>query len=235
MAQYLDELCLSPSVAHLRKLDLHVDIDFNQHDNVNDDEPFKGVNFTSDILAPLVRLSALTDISVDIFFRTSTITFVMGDEDLDSIASAWPDLARAKFSHTIENDDHPWGVRTPSFSAVVALAERCRKLESGEVALGNVDADELALVFDPDTSESFCEVLSLEDPKRLAAALRRLFPNLRSELDSEVVEVPALVQGKPGELGPSDSEVYRGWRHYMDTDVFRLLRALDEVDLDGSL
>ncbi|PIL23183.1 hypothetical protein GSI_14492 [Ganoderma sinense ZZ0214-1] len=240
MVRYLDELCSSPATAQLRTLDLSVDIEFNQFDNQW--EPFEGVSFASDVLAPLKHLSALTDISAVVCFQTSTVaTFVLSDGDLDAVASAWPGLTRAKFGYTIQFDDSndgPWGIRRPSLSAVVALAERCRALESVDVEFKSVSAGELArleahadactepqtalrrIAFDPDSD--FCDMFCVEDPERLAEALARLFPNLRSGL--EMVETEP--EGESGETAVT----YRGWhRSRMDTDAFQLLEALDDV------
>ncbi|PIL28012.1 hypothetical protein GSI_09863 [Ganoderma sinense ZZ0214-1] len=240
MVKYLDELCSSPATAQLRTLDLSVDIEFNQFDNQW--EPFEGVSFASDVLAPLKRLSsALTDVSAVVCFQTSTVaTFTIADGDLDAAARAWPGLARAKFGYTIEFDDShdgAWGIVRPSLSAVVALAERCRALERVDVEFESVGAGELArlearadactepqtalrrIVFDPDSD--FCDTFCVEDPVRLAEALGRLFPNLRSGLE--------MVETEPeGET----TVAYRGWhRSRMDTDAFWLLKALDECSL----
>ncbi|KAI1787766.1 hypothetical protein LXA43DRAFT_1184274 [Ganoderma leucocontextum] len=242
MLEYLDEMCSSPALAQLHELDLRVDIEFNQFEN--QDEPFEGVR-VADVLAPLKRLPALRDILVVVNFRTSTVAaFDMNDKDLDTVASAWPDLAHVKLGHAIEHDDSPGGqegIGRPSLSAVVSLAERCRKLESLEVEFESVDASELArlearadacaspqtelrrIVFDPVTD--FRQKLRVADPSRLAAALRKMFPNLTSGLEMLQEETRA-----------GSVSLYRGW--YLDemkTDEFRLLKALDDLHLDGQV
>ncbi|KAI1781929.1 hypothetical protein LXA43DRAFT_1154649 [Ganoderma leucocontextum] len=240
MLEYLDEMCSSPALAQLRELDLYVEIEFNQFEN--QDEPFEGVR-VADVLAPLKRLPALRDILVVFNFPTSTVaTFDMNDQDLDTVASAWPDLARVKVGH--KHDDWNGGplvISRPSLSAVVSLAERCRKLERVDVEFECVDASELArlearaadacaspqtelrrIVFDPDTG--FCQQLRVADPSRLVAALRKTFPNLTSGLE--------MLQEETWE----GSVRYRDWYpDDMKTDAFRLLKALDDLHLDGQL
>ncbi|KAI1787770.1 hypothetical protein LXA43DRAFT_1064103 [Ganoderma leucocontextum] len=240
MLEYLDEMCSSPALAQLHELDLRVDIEFNQFEN--QDEPFEGVR-VADVLAPLKRLPALRDVLVVVNFPTSTITtFDMNDQDLDTVASAWPDLARVKVGH--KHDDWNGGplvISRPSLSAVVSLAERCRKLERVDVEFECVDASELArlearaadacaspqtelrrIVFDPDTG--FCQQLRVADPSRLVAALRKTFPNLTSGLE--------MLQEETWE----GSVRYRDWYpDDMKTDAFRLLMALDDLHLDGQL
>ena len=249
MLEYLDELCSSTSLVHLRKLELHVEIEFDPFD----DEPFEGVRFAG-VLALLKRLPGLKDIWVVVVFQTPAVTtFDMTDKDLDAVASAWPDLARVKLGHIINDDDNLGdgpclgrGISRPSLSAVVSLAERCRKLESLDIEFETVDAGELArlearadaaacacaspqtelrgIAFDPYTD--IRQKLRVADPSRLAVALRKLFPNLVGGLEMLKKEPRA------GER----SVTYRHWLSCdMDTDAFRLLKALDDLHLGGSL
>lgn len=249
MVEYLNELCSSPTTAQLRELDLRADIAFSQFDD--QDVGFICVTFASHVLAPLKRLPALTGISAVVGFQTATVTsFVVRDEDMDAIASAWPGLTRAKFGYAIEFNDFsdwdtgdPWGVCRPSLGAVVTLMERCRKLESVDIEFADVDARMLAqlearadacmrgaspqtalrrIVFDP--RSDFRHSLRVEDPPRVAVALRmrKLFPNLRSGLE--------VLQGESGE----GSVAYRDWNSAssINLDAFRLLKALDDSQLE---
>ena len=172
----------------------------------------------------------------------------MNDRDMAAIASTWPDFARAKFRLTIEHnnflDDEPWGVDVcrPSLSAVVSLGERCRKLESLDIEFENVGQRKLAQLEkradaacasnSPQTAlrrivkinpyTDFCLKLRVEDPYRLTAALRKFFPNLRGGLE--------ILRRGSGQR----PVVYRDWDPTnMDTDAFRLLKALDEEFLES--
>ncbi|PIL26745.1 hypothetical protein GSI_11159 [Ganoderma sinense ZZ0214-1] len=70
------------------------------------------------------------------------------------------------------------------------------------------------------------ERLSVAEPVRLAAALRKLFPNLRSGLEES-----QLAEGMEDGQGRGDN----GMVLDSETDAMRLLRALDELDLDAEL
>ncbi|KAI1782297.1 hypothetical protein LXA43DRAFT_1087570 [Ganoderma leucocontextum] len=241
MLEHLDGMCSSFTLAQLSKLDLSI------HINGIDIELLDGPFDFMDVLRSLKRLRALRDISVVIEFDSfAEAAFNVNNGDTDTIASAWPDLAHVKVSHSIDCDDpndpndEPWNfISRPSFSAIVSLAERCRKLQSLDIEFEDVSVDELArleahadacaspqtalrrIVFGPDTD--FRQNLRLADPSRLAAVLQKLFPNLKGGLE--------MLQEETGEGLARD----RGWQpNEMEMDTFRLLRALgSEVHVDG--
>ncbi|PIL26742.1 hypothetical protein GSI_11156 [Ganoderma sinense ZZ0214-1] len=71
------------------------------------------------------------------------------------------------------------------------------------------------------------ERLSVAEPLRLAAALRKLFPNLRSGLEESHVVAGGMEEG----LRRGDNDMVID----PETDAMRLLKALDELDLDAEL
>lgn len=249
MVKYMDKMCSSPAMAQLRKLDLHVTIKPDQFEH--EDNPFRveRVSFGTDILALLKRLPALTDIEVVVSLRTSAVaTLDMNDKDMDVIASAWPDLVRAKFCLKIdsshnnlddsdsESEEPRVRVGRPSLSAIVSIGERCRKLESLEIEFANVGARELARLekradaacASPQTAlrrivkvnpyTDYGQNFRVKDPLRLVAALRKLFPNLRGGLE--------IMWAAPGGM----PVLYRDWHpSTTDGDAFRLLKALDDL------
>ncbi len=229
--------------APARELDLAIHMSFNQWDD--EDEPFEGVAF-ADVLPPLQRLRALTVLTIVVGFTTSTVAgFGVEDADLRAIAATWPGLVRLEIGHSIDHDDWPGGpegISRPSLGAVVALAERCRELVALNVEFGSVDARALerlearaAACAAPQTElrqfvegpgvTGFCQKLRLTDPARVAAALRKLFPNVVSGLE--------MVPGGVEELG-AKAVRYRGWdQDDMNTDMFRLMKALEHSHLDA--
>ena len=235
LLEYLEKLCAISAVAQLRKLDFTVDIQFNQYDN--EDELFEGVAF-GHVLRQLTRLRALRDISFQVEFTTSTVAlFAVSDTDMDKISSAWPNLRSLTITWACGTYDwHACGIARPSLSAVIRLAERCRKLETFYIEFESVDLGEMErlearaadctepqralrrIVVKPCTDHSM--TLRLADPVRLATALRKIFHNLTGGL------------GAPLEGGTAGPLRYRHWEPTsMKTDAFRLLKALEETDL----
>ncbi|KAM5545266.1 hypothetical protein V8D89_001377 [Ganoderma adspersum] len=242
MLEYLEEICASPPLAHLRSVELVAHITFNQWDNP--DEPFEGVVF-ADVLRALQPLRELTAITVVVAFATSTVAgFSVEDRDLRSIAETWPDLARLEIGHIIEHDDWPGGpegIGRPSLGAVVSLAECCRTLEAVNVEFESVDVRALEklearaaarsapqtalrqIVVGPGVTD-FCQKLRLADPVRMAAALRKLFPNVVGGLE--------IIEG--GTAEGCEAVRYRGWNpSEMKTDMFYLMKALEDSHLYG--
>ena len=240
--EYLEEICTSPALAHLRSLELVAHITFNQWDNP--EEPFEGVIF-ADVLRVLQRLRELTAITVVVAFATSTVAgFSVEDRDLRCIAETWPNLARLEIGHIIQNDDWPGGpegIGRPSLNAVVSLAERCRRLEAVNVEFESVDARALEnlearaaacsvpqmalrqIIVGPGVTD-FCQKLRVVDPARVAKALQKLFPNVVGGLE---------IVGGGVEEG-LEAVKYRGWKpSEMKTDMFHLIKALEDLRVDG--
>ena len=73
-----------------------------------------------------------------------------------------------------------------------------------------------------------CQKLRLVDPARVAKALRRLFPNIESGLE--------LVGGGNMEEDRPEAVRYCNWSAgEMNTDMFRLMKALEDSLLSGKL
>ena len=73
-----------------------------------------------------------------------------------------------------------------------------------------------------------CQKLRLVDPARVAKALRRLFSNIESGLE--------LVGGGNMEEDRPEAVRYRNWSAgEMNTDMFRLMKALEDSLLGGKL
>ena len=125
--------------------------------------------------------------------------------------------------------------------AVVSLAERCRRLEAVNVEFESVDARALEklearaaacsvqqmtlhqIIVGPGVTD-FCQKLRLVDSARVAKALRKLFPNVVGGLE---------IVGGGVEEGV-EAVKYRGWKpNEMKTDMFHLMKALEDLHLDG--
>ena len=245
MLEYLDEMCASPALARLHHFDLSLNFGFNRWDHT--DEPFEGFALAG-VLPFLRRLRELETVTIYVGFATSTVAgFGVEDGDLDAVGSAWPNLVSLTLGHSIDDDDRPGGpegIGRPALGAVASLAERCRKMEVLDVEFDGVDARArwrssrrarppalrrrrgcgAFFLEGAHRRTDLCQKLRLADPARVAAALRKLFPNVESRLE--------MVGGGGTEEDP-EAVKYRNWSAAeMRTDMFRLMKALKDSHLD---
>ena len=228
----------------LRKLQFSVDVKMGPERLDSKGQPFKGVVF-GDVLRRLNCLSRLQDINFGIEFDFLTITnFDVNDADMETIATAWPNLHNLTIVQTSWgfdlSDPLACGIRIsrPSLSAMVSLAERCRKLEEFCVEFEDVKLAEVERLearaeacTEPQTTlrrivieslSDFCLMLLVDDPDRLAIVLRRLFPNLSGGVGPQLEPLP----GEPVR--------FLNWQtDDIECDAFHLLAALDGIQLDA--
>ncbi|PIL26747.1 hypothetical protein GSI_11161 [Ganoderma sinense ZZ0214-1] len=250
---YLEELCAAPLLAHLREFDLSIHIGSdrlyeNQEEPDEEDEEDETAE-SVDFAGVLCRLQDMRELkAITVFVASMVPEFSLQDRHLEAIAETWPELVRLEIGYSFQDVgftrwDGPQRISWPSLGAIVSLAERCRKLEAIDVEFESVDARALeelearaAVCEAPQTAlrqiivgpgvTDFCKKLSLTDPARVAAALRKLFPNLEGG-KLEVI-------GGDSEEGSDLIVRYRLWDPSdTETDMFRLMKALEDAHLDG--
>ncbi|KAM5545286.1 hypothetical protein V8D89_001397 [Ganoderma adspersum] len=149
MLRYLNEAfspSLSPALASLHELNMSIELNPLPLFAVGLPMGWHSLdNRTSSHSSSASPRGSRTSRSSSSSRRSLATSFDVCDDDLDMVAATWPDLVSLKVLHANwASGSRGTLTKRPSLSALVALAERCRSLESVDVEFDSVGADELA-------------------------------------------------------------------------------------------